>query len=253
MIRALLLLFLMFASAVPAAATYFAAPNGIDNPTCSPSAPCTAQGAFMRCHLDMPPGGVCNIQLADGDYVDPGINVFYYRLAALTGNCANVGAVRLIGTTPTALIWIQDHSIGIVRCMQLVAFVGGVVGIAGRQHVIIDYDRIVFGNMTAGVQIALSDHSIASCLGPVTIAGNAAMHAIVGAFSKLNLSCDVNINGIFAIDYFINTNSFSIVDASQARFIGNFNVIGTQCNLANAIVSRPRNGQAFPGSVPGNC
>jgi len=253
--RTVIAVALVLAMVVPAGATsYFAAPNGVDNGTCSQAQPCTAQGAFMRCHLDSPSGDKCNIQLAPGDYYDPGINVFYYRLASFSGDCANPSAVRLIGTIPgTALIWVQDHAIGIFGCMLLVAHVGGVTGIAGRQHVIIDYYNIMFANMSGGQHIALNEFSIASCVGPVTINGNAIAHAGVVNLSKVNLSCPFTINGVFAIDYFISTSGWSIVDASQATFTGSFFVTGTQCTSFQAIVTRPLNGQPFPGTTRGNC
>src|SRR5207244_2422896 len=100
--------------------------------------PCTPQGAFEVCHQATVPTGVCNVQLADGVYYDPEINIFYYRIVNLIGNCANPSSVMLVGTRRnTTLIWVQDHAIGIFACLRLEGYTGGVNGIAGRQHVII--------------------------------------------------------------------------------------------------------------------
>jgi len=232
--------------------TYFASPTGVDNDTCSQATPCTAQGAFMRCHMDNPQGDVCNVQLADGDYFDPGINVFYYRFVRFVGNCSNPSSVRLIGLRAGNLIWVQDHSIGIVECMRLEGFVGGVNGIAGRQHVIIDYNNVVFGNMPGGKHIELFEYSIASCVGRVLIAGNAAVHGNVHKSSTLNMFCEVNLNGVFDIDYVVNTSAWSTIEARFAAFTGSYYVRGTACNSDGfVIVYRAR--QAFPGSNPGNC
>jgi len=256
MIRTLMLAVLMLtapSAAVAASGSYFAAPNGVDSGPCSQAQPCTPQGAFMRCRADAPAGDVCNIQLAPGDYIDPGINVFYYRFASFSGDCKDPSAVRLIGTIPgSTLAWVQDHAIGIFSCMQLVAHVGGVIGIAGRQHVIVDYGNIIFGNMEK--HVSLNEFSIASCVGPVMIAGNAAVHADVNSMSKLNmLACPFTINGVFSIGYFINAGTWSVVAAQGATFRGDFFITGTQCNSFYAIVSPPQNHQPFPGTTPGNC
>lgn len=230
--------------------TYYAAPNGVDSTSCTQATPCTAQGAFMRCHLDQPQGDVCNIQLADGDYINPGINVFYYRFANFTGNCGNPSSVRLIGTQAVTLAWVQDHAVGIFGCMRFEGFVSGVNGILGRQHVIIDYYSVVFGNMPGGTHVGMNEFSIASCGSSVTIAGNTVVHAGASKLSIINLPCTIVINGVFAIDFFVNTQAWSVVAAQGVVFSGSFNVTGRRCNSDFAIVYRT---QAFPGSIDGNC
>jgi len=146
---------------------YFAAPQGNDSGVCDRANPCTAQGAFMRCHLDQPVGETCNIQLADGDYVDPEISVFYYRFASFSGNCANPSSVRLIGTKPyPTLFWVQDHAIGLIGCVRFEGYVGGVIAIEARQHAIVDYYNLVFGNLPLGTHVHLTEFSIARAAAP---------------------------------------------------------------------------------------
>src|SRR5215216_2321990 len=178
----------LLASPALAQANYFASPIGTANHVCSQAQPCTPQAAFEACSEATVPRDVCNIQLADGDYYDPAINVFYYRRADFIGNCNNPSSVRLIGTRQgTALIWVQDHAIGVFACIRLEGYTGNITGISGRQHVIVDYSRIVFGNMPAGTHVLMNEFSIASCVDVVQIAGDAAIH--VGAFknSAINL------------------------------------------------------------------
>jgi hypothetical protein len=233
--------------------SYFASPTGVDNATCDQANPCTAQGAFMRCHLDFPPGDVCNIQLADGDYINPGINVFYYRFANFTGNCANPSSVRLIGTTPGTLVWVQDHAVGIIGCVRFEGHVGGVSAIATRQHVIVDYYNLVFGNMPGGTHVSVNELSIASCGSTVKIAGDGVVHASAGKFGILNLPCEMNLNGVFNINFFVNTGQIGIVTLmGVGRFTGSYFVNGVKCNNdGTSIVHHP--GVDFPGNNPGNC
>jgi len=232
---------------------YFASPSGSDANDCSRAAPCTAQGAFMRCHLDQPQGDACNIKLLDGDYINPGINVFYYRFASFEGNCGNPSSVRLIGTTAGTLFWVQDHSIGIIGCVRFEGFVSGVSAIATRQHVIVDYYNLVFGNMPAGTHVSVSEFSIASCGSTVIIAGNAVVHARVGKLGILNLPCEMNLNGVFNINFFVNTEQMAIITTmGVGRFTGSYFVNGVKCNSdGTSLVHHP--GVDFPGSTPGNC
>jgi hypothetical protein len=233
---------------------YYAAPSGVDNPTCSQAQPCTPRGAFIACSHDTPTADMCQIQLADGEYYDPEINIYYYRAASYLGNCANPSSVRLIGTLRnTTLIWVQDHAIGVFGCMRLEGFTGGVTGIAGRQHVIVDYSNIVFGNMPGGSHVTMNEFSIASCLGQVKIAGDALVHASAFSNSKINLGCEMNLNGVFNIDFFVNTAAWSVINANSARFTGSFFVKSiAACNSDGlALVYRT---QPFPGlPEPGNC
>lgn len=231
---------------------YYASPSGVDNNACSQAQPCTPEGAYVLCHITEPTGDLCEIQLADGTYLDPGINLYYYRFATLRGNCSNPSSVTLVNTKPgMALIWVQDHAIAAVKCLRLEGHVGGTSGIVARQHVIVDYDNLIFGNMPGGSHISMNDFSIASCTGPVAIAGNATVHAAASNLSKINLGCEMNINGVFGIDFFVVASRFSIVDASAARFTGSYFVSGIACFQTAGLVDKAA--QAFPGSSPGNC
>jgi hypothetical protein len=46
----------------------------------------------------------CHVQLADGIYLDPEINIFYYRFISVTGNCDSPQAVVLRATKPGILV-----------------------------------------------------------------------------------------------------------------------------------------------------
>jgi len=82
--------------------TFFAAPGATDNGQCTRAAPCTPQGAVLACHAQS--GSVCHVQLADGIYLDPEINIFYYRFISVTGNCDSPQAVVLRATKPGILV-----------------------------------------------------------------------------------------------------------------------------------------------------
>jgi hypothetical protein len=229
----------------------YASPNGIDNPACSIQQPCTPQGAVMVCHAANVPTGVCRIQLADGVYENPRINIVYYRFVHLVGNCSNPAAVVLRTTTPGTLIWVQDHAIAAVGCMSLTG-VPGTIGLAGRQHVIIDYWKIMFGAMLNGLHIALNEYSIASCGEMVWIMGSADVHAGLTSHSRLNLPCEINVNGAAtSFIYFLEAFDFSIINAIGLQLTGS-RPLGAGCYKENAIVKKsPNYDLAF--SQPGNC
>jgi hypothetical protein len=157
------------ANAQPYGTYLYASPTGT-NDECSRERPYTAQAAANTCQEKS--RDMCTVHLADGVYVDPAIDIHYYRGITIKGNCEAPQNVVLRATKPGALISIQDHTIGILGCLTLEATVPGTAGLLGRQHVIIDYDRMIFGPMSGGTHIALTEFSIASC-GSASITGDA--------------------------------------------------------------------------------
>jgi hypothetical protein len=268
-----LLLTLALGGAAHAGYQFVAAPNGDDNGECTDARPCSPQGAVKTC----PDGQVCSIELKPGLYLDPAVNIYYHRTIILFGNCEDPHAVIFRATKSGTLVWIQDHAIGAVRCLTLEATAPSAVGISGRQHIIADYERVIFGAMPEGVHIRMNEFSIASCIGPVWITGDASVHAAASDHSKLNVGCHMTLSEPRAFTSFVSAAMFSIVDAGQAVFgsaaaaraftqvasaapvpvvaaeqaaFGSI-ATGEGCNSSNSIVLRPEKG--FPGSSPGNC
>jgi hypothetical protein len=241
----LLVLALAGAPAQGQIAFFVAAPDGTDNGECTEH-PCSPQGAVNACS-----SGICNIRLQPGVYLDPAVNIYYHRTISLSGDCDAPGAVIFRNTKPgTALVSVQDHAIGTVSCLAMESESTGTVGISGRQHTIVDYDRVIFGPMAGGTHVGVTESSIASCIGPVWITGDAHFHAAAVYQSKLNLNCSITLMEPRAFDYFVNAAAFSVIDAQNAEFLGPA-ATGVGCNSRNAIVELPA--QAFPGSEPGNC
>jgi hypothetical protein len=225
---------------------FVAAPDGDDNSECTELRPCSPQGAVNAC----PMGAICGIELRPGTYLDPEVNIYFHRAIHLWGNCNDPYAVIFRATKPgTALIRIQDHAIGVVTCLGLEATASGVNGIAGRQHIIADYGRVIFGAMLEGTHVRMTEFSIASCVDAIWITGDAAVHAGASDHSKLNLGCSMTLTEPRAFTYFVNGSDFSIINAQQAIF-GSV-ATGVACNSSNAIVYLPA--QGFPGSERGNC
>jgi hypothetical protein len=131
------------AAAQPQGATFYAAPAGRGT-QCTKRHPFAPQDAVMHCPAPAVSG--CLINLADGVYADPAINISYYRAVHINGNCQAPRKVVLrVANKPAALITVQDHAIGIVSCLTVEATVDGATAILGRRHVIVDYVNIVFG------------------------------------------------------------------------------------------------------------
>src|SRR6516165_10528556 len=219
-------------SAQPSA-NFYAAPETTDNPECSLQRPCSPQGAFRACRSQ--PIEECVISLTDGVYDDPEINIYYYRMVQLTGNCSNPNAVVLRATKDDAtLIWIQDYAIGIIECMTL------------------DYTDIVFGETNGGHHLSMMEYSIASCVGPNTISGGAHVHAGVSDMSKLNMSCQWHLSAPAHFNYFYNAEDFSKIDAGRATYTGDVaESTGTKCNASNSSIYAQVS--ALPGDKDGNC
>jgi hypothetical protein len=226
---------------------FVAAPDGDDNGECTDSRPCSPQGAVKAC----PMSSICNIRLQPGIYLDPAVNIYYHRTISFRGNCSAPNAVIFRATKPgTVLIRIQDHAIGTVACLTMDSESTGTIGISGRQHIIADYERVIFGAMPDGMHVAMNEFSIASCLDAVWIIGDAKIHVAAAKNSNVNLGCSITLSEPRAFTYFVNAAAFSIVDAQFAKLLGSV-ATGVGCNSSNAIVYLPA--QGLPGSQPGNC
>ena len=229
----------------------YASPSGVDKGPCSESEPCTPRGAAEACHGQ--PAEVCWVYLADGVYQSPEIDLFYYRFTLVQGNCSHPENVVLRGMTTENLITVQDHAIAHVRCMTLEAAPGvsGVNGIATRQHIILDYDNLIFGPMPDGTHLSGGGHSIANCVGPVWLTGGAKVHAHIADYSKLNLGCAYTLTNHLLFGWFINAGLHAIVAARGATFSGS--ATGVRCNQYKADVFMPQLPRQFPGDQDGNC
>jgi|SRR5215831_1487215 len=244
---ALLVLALGVAAQGQIESSFVAAPDGDDNGECTDARPCSPQGAVKTC----PMGGICIIRLQPGIYLDPAVNIYYHRTISFRGNCSAPNTVIFRATKPgTALIWIQDHATGTVACLTMDSESTGTIGIAGRQHIIADYERVIFGAMPDGMHVAMNEFSIASCLDTVWIIGDAKTHFAAANNSNLNLNCSITLSEPRVFTYFVNAVAFSIVDAQHAKLFGSV-ATGVGCNSWNAIVYLPA--QGLPGSQPGNC
>src|SRR5262245_19388749 len=158
-----------------------------DNPICSQQYPCSPQGAIMACHSQ--PYSMCAVHLADGLYLNAGINIFHFKMIHVMGNCGGPQYVILRTDQPgTAIAWVQDHATGIFTCLKLDApGVPHVTGIAGRQQVIVDYGNIIFGQMSQ--HVAMSFFSVASCTGTAWIVGGGPVIGNADMLSYVHTAC----------------------------------------------------------------
>jgi hypothetical protein len=124
--------------------------------------------------------------------------------------------------------------------MKLSSVTKGTVAISGRQHVIADYDRITFGDM--GIHVGMTEFSIASCVGMVTV-GSAQTHAAASSHSKINMSCPHTVNGTFT--RFVSAADYSLIDATGGTFSDSSSE-GERCSLVDAKIYPPDQG-TFPG------
>jgi hypothetical protein len=250
MIPAALAFWIACLGCAPAGAQYYVAPSGTDNGVCTEAQPCTPQGAVKLCFQ---PDG-CRIDVADGDYPNPAIDIFYRRTVLMIGNCNDPAAVRLHATQPNAvLITVQDHATAGLRCMTFDAepTATGVTGVMARQHVIVDYNMIGCGPLPGGVCFSANEFSNVSCTQPSWLTGDFTTYIVAGNFVKLNVHCEINTVIPIAFSYFLVASDFTAVSAQSATFSG-AGATGIGCvKAANAIVYKPL--KPFPGDRSGNC
>lgn len=208
---------------------------------CSSVSPCNIKDAVERCMTEPVRAGVCNINLTNGVYLDPEIIVYYYRFAHITGNCNGPGNVILRATRPQALIWVQDHAIAAVGCLMLEAAPGvnGVIGISGRQHVVVDYWDIYFGAMPNGTHVAMEKFSQANCGGENNyILGEAITHIGASRHSDIDLPCRINI-ATNAVQYLVSLNMLSTANMMVTQWTGFWTSgVGASCQ-AGSFVNKP--------------
>src|SRR5262245_33342447 len=92
-----------------------------------------------------------DIHFADGTYYGA-INVAYWRIVNLRGNCSNLFAVSLRpAANGQAIIYAQDGAIVGVNCLELNGSqYSGALGIAARQFSTVDYQWVRFSQMPGG-------------------------------------------------------------------------------------------------------
>jgi hypothetical protein len=174
-------------------AIFYAAPDAADNPACSQTLPCSPQGAVMACQAQWI--YLCPIFLADGLYYDPAVNVFHYKFIEFFGNRVQPQNVVFRATrSSTCLIQVQDHATmsAIGLTLDSADGVTGVIGICGRQHVIIDYGIAIFGALPGGMHVNIAQFSIATCTGPVSIIGGGPLRNNADTLSQANDNCPIN-------------------------------------------------------------
>jgi hypothetical protein len=126
-----------------------------------------------------------------------------------TGVCVNAQDYAAVGLIGVAMIGDQRSGHGATS-----------IGVAGRQHAIIDMDTLAFWGM-GGTHIQLDGEVTASIFGTETIYGPANTHHHVSGNSRLTKSADCCINSALAFRYFLlaETNS-EIINSSSNGYIG---------------------------------
>jgi hypothetical protein len=174
-------------------AIFYAAPGEPDNPICSQPQPCSPQGAVMTCQAQWV--YMCRIYLADGLYLDPAVDVYHYKFIIFEGNRSTPQTVVFRATkSNTTLINVQDHATMQVSGVTMDSDndVTGVWGIAGRQHVIVDYGLVIFGALPDRPHVSMEQFSIGTCNEPVRIIGGGPLRAITDSISQSRILCPVN-------------------------------------------------------------
>jgi hypothetical protein len=196
------------------------APAGNDANDClSAQGPCaTIQHASELCTAP------CSIQLMNGRYLNQGLNVTYYKIVSVVGNCDDPSQVVVI-KSGGAIFWAQDHSILTVRCLETQTTSNNTIGFSTRQFAIMDLDRIRHGYMPLGHHISANEKSKINCGGDNWIVPNssgtagATTHVSVGGQSQVIMGCGVSATtGVATFDAFASVATQSLLDASGLRW-----------------------------------
>lgn len=235
--RAALILIVFVAAgavrALAAAETFVVAPppTGNDTNDCLSSAtPCaTVQHASELC------ANRCTIQLMNGRYENQSVDVIYYKVVSIIGNCSDPSQV-IVTKTAGAIFSAQDHAILTVECLETQTTGNHTVGFQTRQFAIMDLDRIRHGYMPLGTHIAANEKSKINCAGDNWIIPNssgnagAANHVSVSGQSQVIMNCHVSAIGTATFDAFASVRSQSYLDASSLRW-GGGSIVGSQYNI----------------------
>src|SRR5262245_56237215 len=239
----------------PAAAQFYVAKTGSDTNACtSHAAPClTINGAIAKV-----PGGSLgtSIDVSAGIYSET-VDIFYFRAVELRGDCSNLAAVE-IRTTGVGIA-VQDHAIGILRCLTITATVNGAAGIESRQYGIVDIDRIRFSGFPFGVHILVRESSRLACQPgpsgePILVTGAAAIFAAARFGSHLTLNCPVALEGEDqSYTHFVECSVLSVCLASGLSWTGH-SITGKQFNCDNSDLTQPSGvpPQGYVRSIPGS-
>lgn len=211
----------------------FVSPTGTGD--CSSAAsPCTMQHA-VDISVD---GRTTVLYPAPGTY--PGdLNVVYYRVINIAGDCSNYANVKIGGSIGVTG---QDHAIVTLSCLTITS---STTGVTSRQFTIIDVDGVVFGPMTWGI-VATEKSKINVC--GVSFYGN--MAYVLGATgnSDLYLGCNVTFINAITMNAFLYAVYSSFINAGGATFTN----LATGPQYINDHSLIIRSGGYLPGSTSGN-
>jgi len=116
---------------------------------------------------------------------------------------------------------------------------------------VLDYGELHVA--VSGMVVMADELSMASCIGPVTIASDMIAYAAAGFGSKLNLGCPHTLPMRLNFSaYFAAATSFSMIDARGATFSGDGagTSTGLKCSSSRSEIVEPAAPQSFPGDQP---
>jgi hypothetical protein len=219
MFRALLAIALLW-YAPASAVDLFVATTGTDagNNCQTLATPCNT-GQYAVDQIPVGTGAGYDIYFADGIYYGE-INVTYWRIINVFGNCANLTSVMFRPSDNyTTLISAQDGAIVGVNCLSLDgAGLAGTNGLFSHQHAIIDFRWLQFWAM--GGEHIVVDHATLSCTGPYYIMGGAVVHASSYYQGSLRLPCSITLIAPLSFQIFIQAGFQSVVSLVGATIGG---------------------------------
>src|SRR5262245_6139599 len=245
----------------------FIATTGVDAGDCT-SFPCrTCRYALTQ----IPFGSRGRVMFAPGVYSEPPdetivCNIFYHRVISLQGpldddeNCIDPAQTVIRLTKPGATaFYIQDFAVAGVRCLTIEEAPGGDGrpsplngnAFSSRQHTVLDYGEL--SAAVSGMVVMADELSMASCIGPVTIASDMIAYAAVSFGSKLNLGCPHTLPTRLNFSaYFAAATSFSMINAHGATFSGDGagTSTGLKCSGSRSEIVEPAAPHSFPGDQP---
>lgn len=237
--------------------SFYVSPSGDDTRDCLDVAlPCaTIQRAYLRAKNDYDfAGHDCGIKLADGTYT-AGLyatgQLVGTHLCAIAGNTANRDAVVVNPGPGCRAFDVQDGAIIAVSDLRIDG--AGVIGVSGRQLVVVDIARVTFGAMPGGIAIAVVDQGGVNLLGDIRIDGDMVGFILANGAARVRFAggTTVTFTRAVAIPYFQMSYERSLITyAPGVLYVNPGNLTGQQW-LSYWDSTINRNGVAMPGTIAG--
>lgn len=228
--------------------------------------PCqTLTQATNQCNIGM--ACTINVGIGTGTYTftnctygincpagqEPPINIFYFHVVNIVGDCTNNNNVTLnLAGNNLTLFTVQDHALSQINCFRIITNGTGNTILNTRQIAITDFNHINVdasggGGFSGGTFMSAVENASANCTLDITFTGNVGFTVVFGASKGAIVTpiCPVNLTAPNSITYWFDIGSRGLIQAQGQVVTNPGNSSGIQCIVADGSLYKPS------GTIPG--